>query len=319
MYLPDDQGEYVPESGMQNFSVQGLSDAFTSLESETTVVQPPAEEYTLLLEVTKADLPGHLHQPAFSLNTGMVLHILKGDPSLRDLEYVQMDSPGMAYLFFYDKQGCRGLKQDAMETLRAHMAEAFSEWISHSVHFVVILLLLMEGWWRAKATSDRCHQKSRTEYSNCPVPHMVSSESDSMLPLVGSTPPSAVWMGQLEEGGSHTPRALSTQPRGRPPKACSTKDGMGNSQLSSPDRGGMDSDGYFMVSEAQSTHYHRRRQWGEKRLAPTCLDVPIFKSTDPNTEVMYTLWRFDVQGWLDQNQEESMMPHIYNSLRGYPS
>ena len=25
-----------------------------------------------------------------------------------------------------------------------------------------------------------------------------------------------------------------------------------------------------------------------------------------------------MQGWLDQYQEESMMPHIYNSLRGYP-
>ena len=35
-------------------------------------------------------------------------------------------------------------------------------------------------------------------------------------------------------------------------------------------------------------------------------------------DVTYTLWRFDVQGWLDQYQEESMMPHIYNSLRGYP-
>ena len=35
-------------------------------------------------------------------------------------------------------------------------------------------------------------------------------------------------------------------------------------------------------------------------------------------DVMYTLWRFDVQGWLDQYQEESMMPHIYASLQGYP-
>ena len=35
-------------------------------------------------------------------------------------------------------------------------------------------------------------------------------------------------------------------------------------------------------------------------------------------DVTYTLWRFDVQGWLDQYQEESMMPHIYASLRGYP-
>ena len=43
----------------------------------------------------------------------------------------------------------------------------------------------------------------------------------------------------------------------------------------------------------------------------------IFKSTDPNVDVTYTLWRFDVQGWLDQYQEESMMPHIYASLSGY--
>ena len=48
------------------------------------------------------------------------------------------------------------------------------------------------------------------------------------------------------------------------------------------------------------------------------LDMPIFKSTDPNADVTYTLWRFNVQGWQDQYQEESMMPHIYNSLRGYP-
>ena len=206
MYLPDDQGEYAPKWGMQNFSIQGLSDALMSLESETTVVQPPAEEYTLLLEVNMADWPGCPHPPTFSWNAGMVLHVLKGDPTLRDLEYIQVDSPGMAHLFFYNKQGCRGLKQDAVETLRACVAEAFSEWISHSAHFVVILLPLVEGWQRATAASDRHCQRSRTEYPNCPVPRMVSSESDSMLLLVGSAPPSAVWMGQIEEGGSHAPR-----------------------------------------------------------------------------------------------------------------
>ena len=46
--------------------------------------------------------------------------------------------------------------------------------------------------------------------------------------------------------------------------------------------------------------------------------MPILKSTDPNADVTYTLWRFDVQVWLDQYQEESMMPHIYSSLWGYP-
>ena len=54
MYSPDNQGEYVPEVGVQNFSVQGLPDTLTSLESEVTVVQLPAEEYALLLEVTMA-------------------------------------------------------------------------------------------------------------------------------------------------------------------------------------------------------------------------------------------------------------------------
>ena len=38
MYSPDDQGEYVAELGMQNFSVQGLSDTLMSLESEVTMV-----------------------------------------------------------------------------------------------------------------------------------------------------------------------------------------------------------------------------------------------------------------------------------------
>ena len=55
MYLPDDQGEYMPKAGTQNFSIQGLLDALTFLESEVTVVQPPAKEYALLLEVTMAD------------------------------------------------------------------------------------------------------------------------------------------------------------------------------------------------------------------------------------------------------------------------
>ena len=38
MYSPDDQGEYVPEVGTQNFSIQGLSDALMSLDSEATMV-----------------------------------------------------------------------------------------------------------------------------------------------------------------------------------------------------------------------------------------------------------------------------------------
>ena len=45
----------------------------------------------------------------------------------------------------------------------------------------------------------------------------------------------------------------------------------------------------------------------------------IFKSTDPGVEVMYTLWRFDVDAFLEQYDEASMCPHIFASLHGYPS
>ena len=89
------------------------------------------------------------------------------------------------HVFFYDKQSCRGLKQDATETLRAHMAEVVLEWISHSAHFVVILLPLVEGWWRATATLDRHHQRSRTEYPYHPCPTWF---------LVSQTPCHCLWV-----------------------------------------------------------------------------------------------------------------------------
>ena len=67
------------------------------------ITEPPAEEYAMMLEVMMAHHPGWPHPPAFSWNAGMVMHILKSDPILRELEHVQMDGPGTAYLFFYDR------------------------------------------------------------------------------------------------------------------------------------------------------------------------------------------------------------------------
>ena len=46
--------------------------------------------------------------------------------------------------------------------------------------------------------------------------------------------------------------------------------------------------------------------------------MPIFKSTDPSAEVMYTLWCFDVNAFLEQYDEASMCPHIFASLHRYP-
>ena len=127
MYSPDDQGEY------------------TSLDQGTD--ETPTEEYAMMLEVTMADCPGRPHPPAFSWNVGMVMHVLKSDPLLRELEHVQVDGPGTAYLFFYDKQGHQGLRQDTVHAIRTHVEEAFSEWISRSAHFTISLFPLMEAWW----------------------------------------------------------------------------------------------------------------------------------------------------------------------------
>ena len=144
MYLPDDQGEYVPEVGMLSFSVQGLSDALTALET-VTEVQPLSEESALQLRVMMADRPGHPCPPTFLWNMGMVLHVLKSDPTLRDLEHIQVDGPGMAYLSFFDKQGHQGLTLEAAQAMKAHIREAFSERISCSMHFTVNPILLAES------------------------------------------------------------------------------------------------------------------------------------------------------------------------------
>ena len=156
IYSPDNQGEYMPKVGMPSFSVQGLSYTLTALDTEVTAVQPLSEEFALLLEVMMADHPGHPCPAAFLWNVGMVMYILKGDPTLRGLKHIQVDGPGMAYLFFFDKQGCRGLTLDVAQMLRFHVGEAFAEWISCSVPFAVIPLPLAEGWHQSVAASERC-------------------------------------------------------------------------------------------------------------------------------------------------------------------
>ena len=155
MYSPDEQGEYMPLDGALRFSMQGLSDALADVGKGIT--EPPVEEYAMMLEVTMADCPGQPCPPTFSWNAGMVMHILKNDPVLRELEHVQVDGPGTAYLFFYDKQGHHGLGQDTAYEIQAHVEEAFSEWILHSAHFAISLLPLVEAWWQAVAASD--HQR----------------------------------------------------------------------------------------------------------------------------------------------------------------
>ena len=98
MYSPDDQGEYTSLDGTPQFSVQELSDALADVGEG--IDETPAEEYAMMLEVTMADCPGWPCPPTFSWNVGMVMHILKSDPVLRELKHMQVDGLGTAYLFF---------------------------------------------------------------------------------------------------------------------------------------------------------------------------------------------------------------------------
>ena len=94
----------------------------------------------------------------------------------------------------------------------------------------------------------------------------------------------------------------------------------GGSPPSSPNRGVPNSDGYSTASKTAGCQHRcrgcrgsRERKW----LAPARLDMPICKSTDPGAEVMYTLWHFDMDAFLEQYDEASMHPHIFASLHGY--
>ena len=118
----------------------------------------------------------------------MVLYVLKNDPTLRDLEHIQVDVPWMAYLFFFNKKGHQGLTFDATQAMRVHMGEAFGEQIFHAAHFTVNPLPLVEGWCHAVAVSEWCRHWSQAEYQGHPVLNLATSESDSTLPLVGSAP-----------------------------------------------------------------------------------------------------------------------------------
>ena len=115
MYSPDDQGEYMPLEEAPRFSLQGLSNTLADVGEGTG--ETLVEEYSLMLEVTMANRPGRPCPPTFLSNAGMVMNVLKSDPVLQELEHVQVDGPGTAYLFFYNKQGHQGLEWDAVDAV----------------------------------------------------------------------------------------------------------------------------------------------------------------------------------------------------------
>ena len=177
--------------------MQGLSDALADVGEG--INRTPAEEYAIMLEVMMADHPGRPCPPAFSQNVRMVMHILKSNPVLRELEHMQVDGPGTAYLFFYDKQGRRGLGQDTAYVIWAHVEEAFSGWISRSAHFTISLLPQMEAWRWTVATSNHQRLRCWAENPTPSIPVVTTGESDSSMQLVGSAPQQAGRSTTVEE------------------------------------------------------------------------------------------------------------------------
>ena len=145
VFSPNKSGEYMPRNDVASFTVQVLRDALTAGESTITELLHSTNEYIIQLEVMMADRPGRLGPPVFSWNVGMVLHVLKSDPAFRELEHVQVNSPVLVYLFFYERHGHQSLTKEAALAICSHLADTFAEWIGRSAHFEVVPLLLDEG------------------------------------------------------------------------------------------------------------------------------------------------------------------------------
>ena len=181
----------------------------------------------------------------------------------------------------------------------------------------------MEVWQQAVAASDCLRLRSRAENPVPSIPVVNAGESDSSVQLIGSAPQQAGRASTVEEMAKArlTTHTGTAHPCGWPPKSQCSIVGRGGLPPSSLDRGAPDSDGYSTASETTG-HWCRcrgcRGSREKKQLAPARLDMPIFKSTDPGSEVTYTLWQFNVDAFLEQYDEASMRPHIFASLHGYP-
>ena len=167
------------------------------------------------------------------------------------------------------------------------------------------------------AAQERCSQHIWTqEQPSLPI-HVTGSASSGSSQLVGGVPP----IPEAQDGAAEQemPRVSTGRLQQCPTKARLTPGGGEGSLPSSWEHpGGADSDEYSTASESGGGCWCRRCRWVERRLAPARLNLPIFHSMDANADVTYEIWRFDVQGWLDQYEEASMCPHIFSSLQGYP-
>ena len=221
----------------------------------------------------------------------MVQHVLKSNPALRDLEHIQVDGPGLVYLFFYDRHGHRSLSKEAALAMHSHLADAFAEWIGRSTYFDAVSLLLEEGCQQVTAAQERCRQHIwPQEQPTLPI-HMTGSSSSGYSQLVGGVPP----VPEAQDGAAEpeTPRVNAARPHRCQTKTRPTPGAGGGGGGSPPSSlecsGGADSDDYSTASESGEGCRHRRCQLAERRLAPARLNLPIFCSMDANADGTYEI------------------------------
>ena len=58
MFSPNELGQYMPCDNMVRFTVEGLRDVLTAVESTVTELSYPMDEYMIHLEVMMVDQPG---------------------------------------------------------------------------------------------------------------------------------------------------------------------------------------------------------------------------------------------------------------------
>ena len=164
------------------------------------------------------DQPSRLHPPAFSWNVGMVLHVLKSDLALRELEHVQINGPGLVYLFFYDRHGHRGFTKKTALAICSHLVDTFAEWIGRFTHFKAVPLLLEKGSHHTMVAQERHRQHIWTQKQPSLPTHAAGTAScGSSLQLVGGAPP--IPEGQDGAAEQETPRASAGRLHRCPTKA----------------------------------------------------------------------------------------------------
>ena len=195
----------------------------------------------------------------------------------------------------------------------------FAEWIGRSAHFDAVPLLLEAGQQCMTAVQER-HRQCVRPLEEPILPGACESNLRVLdrLQLVGGVPPVPEAQDAVMELEMPRVNAARLHVEDRPkPNLLQEEEVDPHLPLRNAREGQTQMIILWPASQVMVIGIGDAGR-AERRLAPARLNLPIFHSTDANADVTYEIWRFDVQGWLDQYDEMSMRPHIFGSLQGYP-